>query len=228
MKRRKFSVAFPAFNEENRIERVIKNYIDFTDDIIVIDKFSTDRTAEICKSYGVTILNYPSGIDETNQTLMINQVAKNDWILYTACSEIAPLELLHEFEKIVQISNELSLKGAVFNRISYTGGVITHDLINYYTNFRNGIFARFINKNYFDKKNARIHCEIPVMADINEIYIIDSNVSMKHIRNDDLASSELKHSRYADIESKTMLEMNVKGSFYRLFGRTIFNFFKIY
>jgi glycosyltransferase involved in cell wall biosynthesis len=228
MNKELFSVAIPAFNEEDRIENVIKNYLKFSSDIIIIDKFSSDRTVEICNKYNVVVVNYPSGIDETEQTLMVNKIAKNDWVLYTACSEIAPLELLNEFEKIVQISTEFKFKAAVFNRISYTGGVITHDLSNYYTNFKNGIFARFINKKYFDYRNARIHCEIPVLASIDEIYIIESTISMKHIRNDDLASSELKHSRYADIESKSMVELNIKGSFYRLFARTIYNFFKIY
>jgi len=223
-----FSVAFPAYNEEKRIEDVIKNYLQYTDDIIIIDKYSSDKTVEICNKYNAKVIFYPSGIDETEQTIMVNKIAKHDWILYTICSELAPIELLEEFTKIVEISKQQNIKAAVFNRISYTGGVVTHNLKNYYKNFKNGIIARFINKNYYDSKNARIHFEIPVIASEKEIYIIDSKISMKHFRDDDLSSSEKKHSRYADIEAKTMINMGVNGSFFRLFGRTFYNFFKIY
>lgn len=223
-----FTVVFPAYNEENRIENVIKNYLQYTDDIIVIDKYSSDKTIEICNKYNAKVIFYPSGIDDTEQILMANKIAKYDWVLYTICSELAPIELLNEFAKIVGISKQENIKAAVFNRISYTGGVVTHNLKNYYKNFKNGIFARFINKNFYDSKNSRIHFEIPVIASEKEIYIVDSKISMKHFRDDDISSSEQKHSRYADIEANSMINMGVKGTLFRLFGRTIYNFFKIY
>jgi glycosyltransferase involved in cell wall biosynthesis len=224
-----FTVAIPAFNEEKRIENVIKNYLNYSNDIIIVDKYSTDKTIEICNKFqNVRVINYPSGIDESEQTKMVNEIAYNDWILYATCSEISTIKLLQELKKIVISSNEYNYKAAVFNRISYTSGVVTHDLRYIYSNFKNGIFTRFMNKNFFDFENARIHFEAPVKAKPNEIYVIDYKIPLIHIRNDDVSSSEQKHARYAEIEAKSLLNKGVTGSYYRLFGRTIFNFIKIY
>jgi glycosyltransferase involved in cell wall biosynthesis len=71
-----FSVAIPTFNEENRIEKVIKNYIKYTDDIIVLDKNSNDKTLEICNFYNVKVVSYKSGIDETDGIKIVNDLAK--------------------------------------------------------------------------------------------------------------------------------------------------------
>lgn len=224
----KFTVAIPAFNEEQRIERVIKNYIKYTDDIIIIDKYSTDRTAEICNIYGVSILNYPSGIDEKEQILMINRLAKYDWVFYTTCSEIAPFSLLDIFCAVVESASKFDYRAAVFNRISYTNGIETHNQINYYREFRNGIFTRFINKNYYYPELSRIHFEIPVNATSKQIYIVDPEIFQIHLRNDDLTGIELKHIRYADIDAQSLFDSGRKASYLKLFLRPVYNFLLMY
>ena len=52
----KVSVIIPTLNAEKFIESLLKNLIEFqtlkSDEIIVIDSSSQDRTVEIAKSYG--------------------------------------------------------------------------------------------------------------------------------------------------------------------------------
>ena len=72
-----FTVAFPAYNEESRIENVIKNYRQFTDDIIVVDKYSSDKTVEICNKYNAKVIFYQSGVDETESCSIIQ--SHFDW-----------------------------------------------------------------------------------------------------------------------------------------------------
>jgi len=223
-----FTVALPTFNEEKRIENVIKNYIKYTDDIIVLDKYSTDKTKEICNNYNVKLVSYQSGIDETEGTKLVNDLAKHDWILYATCSEISPKMLLNEFVKVVLLSKTMDYRAAVFNRISYTNGLITHNQKNYYSNFNNGIYSRFIKKQYFDSNNSRIHFEIPVIANPKQIYIINSTIAQIHIRNDDLTQIEKKHIRYADIDALSMYKKNRSGSFIKLFLRPLYHFYKLY
>ena len=223
-----FSVAIPTFNEENRIEKVIKNYIKYTDDIIVLDKNSNDKTLEICNFYNVKVVSYKSGIDETDGTKIVNDLAKYEWILYATCSEIAPIMLLNEFEKVVLLSQSMDYRAAVFNRISYTNGFITHNQKSYYRNFKNGFYSRFINKKYFDSENSRIHFESPVIANKKHIYIINPEIAQIHIRNDDLTNIEIKHTRYADIDAFSMYKKNRPGSFLKLFFRPLYHFYKLY
>ena len=224
----KFSVAIPAFNEENRIERILLNYINFTDDIIVVDKYSTDRTVEICNHYGVSILSYPSGIDEKEQIKLINEKAKYDWVFYTTCSEIAPSILLNIFCDVVDSSINQDFRAVAFNRVSFTNGFETHNQKNYYCDFRNGIFTRFINKNFFFPEVSRIHFEVAVKASPKQVFIIEPEIFQIHIRNDDLTSLELKHIRYADIDAQSLFDLGRKGSFFNLFLRPIYHFFLMY
>jgi len=53
----KISAVIPAFNEENRIESVLKKTQGFVDEIIVIDDASTDNTAMVAKGYARVLRN---------------------------------------------------------------------------------------------------------------------------------------------------------------------------
>lgn len=51
------SAVIPAFNEGERISKVLKETREFVDEIIVIDDNSTDKTAEIARQYSVVLEN---------------------------------------------------------------------------------------------------------------------------------------------------------------------------
>ncbi len=50
-------VIIPAFNEEESLPKVIADIPNFVDEIIVSNNGSTDKTEEVAKSLGVTVLN---------------------------------------------------------------------------------------------------------------------------------------------------------------------------
>lgn len=49
------STVIITFNEEKKIERCIRSVMDISDEIVLLDSFSTDRTVEIAKSLGAVI-----------------------------------------------------------------------------------------------------------------------------------------------------------------------------
>jgi glycosyltransferase involved in cell wall biosynthesis len=53
------SVAIITMNEENNIGRCLESVKDIADEIIVVDSGSTDKTKEICESYGVRFIFQP-------------------------------------------------------------------------------------------------------------------------------------------------------------------------
>lgn len=58
----KISIVIPTLNEEKYIEKTLeslKYQINTEDEIILIDSYSTDRTVEISKKYGVKIFSIP-------------------------------------------------------------------------------------------------------------------------------------------------------------------------
>jgi glucosyl-3-phosphoglycerate synthase len=60
----KVAVIFPAKNEENTIESAISiaSQSDFNPDIIVVDAYSSDKTAELAVKAGATVIRQPEQI----------------------------------------------------------------------------------------------------------------------------------------------------------------------
>jgi len=57
-KNNKIVVVIPAYNEEKSIGKVIKSIPDYTDDIIVINDGSTDKTADIAQENGSIVITH--------------------------------------------------------------------------------------------------------------------------------------------------------------------------
>lgn len=56
-KGRRITVVIPCLNEEKGIVEVLSRMPSFVDEVIVVDNNSTDRTAEMARSYGATVIH---------------------------------------------------------------------------------------------------------------------------------------------------------------------------
>ena len=75
MNKYNYTVVIPTFNEENRIEFVLKNF-NKRANILVLDDGSTDKTKEICDKYSVKFLIRPK---PENPTYFTKEIS--GWIL---------------------------------------------------------------------------------------------------------------------------------------------------
>ncbi len=55
-KKQRITVIIPCLNEEQGIESVLRRMPEFVDEVIVVDNGSTDRTSEVAKSFGATVI----------------------------------------------------------------------------------------------------------------------------------------------------------------------------
>lgn len=93
-----------TLNEEKNIAEVIEN-INFVDEIIVIDSYSTDKTVEIAKSYNnvkVFLNKFENFTDQRNLAL---DYAEHDWILFLDADERLTPELRREIIDTIQQKN---------------------------------------------------------------------------------------------------------------------------
>ncbi len=76
----KISVVIITYNEEDNIERCLESVRGTADEIVVVDSFSSDRTAEICKTSGVKLIqhHFEGHIEQKNYAL---SCAGNDYVL---------------------------------------------------------------------------------------------------------------------------------------------------
>ncbi len=96
----KLSVLILARNEEKYIGACIKSVL-FADEIVVVDDFSTDATAEIATSLGARVVQH--GLDGNwgaQQTFAIEQ-ASYEWIYFIDADERLTSSLAEHIRKIV-------------------------------------------------------------------------------------------------------------------------------
>lgn len=77
----KLSATIITYNEERNIQACIESVLDIADEIIVVDSYSKDRTAEICLSFPqVTFIENPFSGHVEQKNFAINQ-SQYDYIL---------------------------------------------------------------------------------------------------------------------------------------------------
>jgi glycosyltransferase involved in cell wall biosynthesis len=119
----KISVVIITLNEERNIARCLQSVQRVADEIIVIDSLSTDRTADIAKAHGATIVLQPF-LGYVEQRNFANGQASNDWLLVLDADEA----LSPELEKsIIDTKNDPKYSAYKFSRLTnYCGKWIKH------------------------------------------------------------------------------------------------------
>ena len=88
-----FSIVILTFNEEKYISSCLSS-IDWCDDVVVLDSFSSDRTREIASNFGCRVIENPftNFADQRNFALR-NLDFKYDWIFHLDADELFNSEL---------------------------------------------------------------------------------------------------------------------------------------
>ncbi|MBI4932123.1 MAG: glycosyltransferase family 2 protein [Bacteroidetes bacterium] len=117
------SVVIITFNEEKNINRCLDSVKDISDDIIVVDSFSTDRTEEICKSKGARFVQhkFEGYIEQKNWAIT---QAKFPYVLSLDADEALSDELK---KSILEAKQNWKYDGYYTNRLTnYCGQWIHH------------------------------------------------------------------------------------------------------
>ncbi|MDP2721859.1 MAG: glycosyltransferase family 2 protein [Bacteroidales bacterium] len=119
----KLSVVIITFNEERNIERCLNSLKGIADEIIVVDSFSTDSTAAICKDAGVRFVEQ-KWLGYSAQKNLGNSLATHDYVLSIDADEA----LSEELKNSILTAKTKGFKGAFsFNRMTnYCGKWIRH------------------------------------------------------------------------------------------------------
>ena len=90
-----------TYNEESNMASVLEN-LDFVNEILVVDSFSTDRTTEVASSYkNVKVIQHPFTNYAQQRNYAIS-LASNPWLLFLDADERLTTELKEEIAQILQ------------------------------------------------------------------------------------------------------------------------------
>ncbi|MEK7707638.1 MAG: glycosyltransferase family 2 protein [Verrucomicrobiota bacterium] len=96
----KLSAIVTCFNEAAMIGDCLKS-IQFADEIIVVDSFSTDRTLEIARPLATRVMQHEYRYPAAQKNWIIPQAA-HEWVLILDSDERATPELAEEIKRILE------------------------------------------------------------------------------------------------------------------------------
>ncbi|HEY9075459.1 MAG TPA: glycosyltransferase [Anaerolineaceae bacterium] len=153
-----------VYNEENRIKFCLEHAVRWADEIIVINKSSTDHTREICESFGdrVKIVDIPYSPSGHNDIFFSTSLASYDWIYHGTASEIPTRKLIATMTRILnETQGELDL--IYVPRKLYSLGIHSEQSVWHYRNYpfltnrKKTIYSNQIHDNFHprDLNNTR-------------------------------------------------------------------------
>jgi glycosyltransferase involved in cell wall biosynthesis len=211
----KLSVVIITFNEDRNIRRCLESLINIADDIVVVDSFSTDKTAEICKEFGVNFISHKwEGYSGSKN--FGNSNAMFDWILSLDADESLSEELK---SSIIKAKEKQKTEFYSINRLTnYCGKWIKHS--GWYPDNKLRIF---------DRTKAKW------TGLIHETIDYDKNIKINFLKGDLYHYSYYtiyehldRLNKFSDIASKEMHEQGKRCSVLKLIFKTKFKFLQIY
>ncbi len=208
------SVVIITFNEEKNIARCLESVQGLADEVIVVDSHSTDRTREICESYGVRFVEQKF-LGYQDQKNFAHDLAQFGYVLSLDADEVLSPVLYAEIQRVK--SNFLR-DGYFFNRLTnYNGDWIRH--CGWYPDRK----VRLVKKNKAHWAGGNIHEHLEVDGTVGYLpgdllhYSFDS-ISM-HIQTTD---------KYSTTEARILFANGKRASILKMITRPPFQFFKDY
>ncbi len=220
------TVIILSYNEEKRIQQTIDNY-KFKFNILVLDNFSTDQTITICNKNQVEFIQIKNkGHLDSKVISDVIKLIKTDWVFFVQCSEYSPKKLIQEIK--LNITNK-NIRAILFNRVSFTGGVITHNLNKVYKKQNDKyVFTRLFNKNYIQLSKSKIHFEFPILIEQpDQVFELNDSIdeSLYHFRVIDIDGGDKKHINYSKFDAEQMFKDGRRGSYLRVILRPVKSIF---
>jgi len=148
---KKITAIIPTFNEEHNIIEAIKS-VDFTNEIMVVDSFSTDKTIELATPLATTILQREYENSASQKNWAIPQ-AEYEWILLLDADERVTPELKKEVLEILE--SETDYIGFWIKRKNYFMGKRV-----YFSGWKGDKVIRLFKRDECRYEEKHVHAEV--------------------------------------------------------------------
>jgi glycosyltransferase involved in cell wall biosynthesis len=205
-----------TYNEEKNIRECLQS-LKWTDEIIVVDSASSDKTAEIASEFTNKILRADKGTYGEKKNTGIEN-ASGDWILWIDADERITDELKNEILQITG-SKETGVEAFLINRKSFfISKFIRHS--GWYPDYTMRLFRRSAGIKFDDSK---VH-ETAVYSGKTDKLKSD----ILHYTDMDFEHYISKLNAYTSLSAEDMKSRKKSASIFDIFFRPAFTFFKMY
>src|SRR5512146_3150185 len=97
------SVLILTYNEENNLPGCLASVAELSDDVHVVDSFSTDRTVDIARQYGASVVQHEFAYPAQQKNWALESLPfKHEWLLVLDADERVPEDLRAEIADVVR------------------------------------------------------------------------------------------------------------------------------
>ncbi len=212
----KISGLIITYNEEKYIDKVIKN-LNFVDELVIVDSFSTDKTIEIIKKYKHIKLIQNHFINFSEQRNFALKQVKYDWVLFIDVDEYIDKKLKDEINNFRLCLRDY--KAFQFRRLFYF-----KDKPLRFSGTQNDKVFRFFNKNYAIYNSKKY---------VHETLIVNGNTKifknkLIHYSYQTYEKHRAKLDSYARLKAKELYKKQVKPNFFHFYIKPLYRFVKNY
>jgi len=213
----KITAVIITFNEERNIARCLQSLQGVADEIIVVDSGSTDKTEEVCKSYGVQFV-YQKWLGYGKQKNFANGLTSFDYILSIDADE----ELSNELKtSILAIKQNFMADAYACNRLTNYCGKKWIRHCGWYPNTKIRLW-----------KKGKAEWSL---ADLHETIILSPNAKTLHLSGDllhysyhSISDHILQLDKFTEISAYSIFKKKGKISVFRLIYKSLWKFISDY
>ena len=210
----KISAIVTTYNEEKNIENCL-NSIEWADEILVIDSFSTDNTVPLCEKFGARVLQrkYNYAADQKNWAI---PQAKHPWIVLLDADEMVSEKLAAEIKEILRTRPKQTAFWV--RRTNFFLGKKVR-----FCGWQNDRVVRLFYRDYHRYENKMVHAEIEHTKPFGSL-----NSTIIHHTTSNLEHYTKKIERYAHYAAQSYIKKNKNIGLFNLYIKPTFKFLNSY
>lgn len=201
-----------TYNEQNHIQEVLED-IDFADEILVVDSYSTDKTVDLVHAFPNAKLIQHAFVDYSSQRNFAIQCAQNPWILFIDADERFTNELKDEVIETIQQPEAAS--AYLFYRI-----FMFEDTKINFSGWQTDKIFRLFQKDKAEYVTERlVHEKLKVKGKIGKL-----KHKLIHFSYTDYESYKSKMVSYGKLKAKEEFSKGLRPNFYHFYLHPAYKF----
>ena len=211
------TILIPTYNEAENLRQLLP-LVTWADEVLVVDSYSTDDTVEVAKSMGAKVIQREYGNSANQKNWAIPQ-ATHEWIFLIDADERPTPKLIEELKQV------LSQPQNIETPVAYWIGRNNFFLGKHirFSGWQNDAVIRLFKRDDCRYEEKEVHAEVITKGKVAKL-----KGRFEHYTYKDMAHFLAKMERYAYWSAKDHLTKTKRITWFHLYLKPGFRFFKHY